>query len=220
MPLFSDPRANTALKLCPHCDAAYRRSRVGPGMRAYCERCGTELYRNADSRYQALLPVVLASLITFVVSNAFPIVAMEIQGLRTETTVWGAVRVLSMEDMLSVSMLVFVTTMLFPLIELGLLAYLLVPLRMGRVPSGFGLVIRLVRLGRPWGMIEVFMLGIVASLVKLSAMATVLPGVALWSFGCLTVLLAVVVSFDPAELWEYAERIEAGQDGMAAEPSQ
>lgn len=207
---YSDPRADTSLKLCEHCDAVFRRIRLDPGERAYCPRCGTELYRNNDRRYQALLPVVLASLIVFVCCNAFPIVTMEIQGVSTRTTAWGAVRVLAQEDMLSVSTLVFATTILVPLIELGLLAYLLVPLWLGRIPAGFGPVIRLVRLGRPWGMIEVFMLGIVASLVKLSAMATVIPGTALWAFGALTVLLAVVVSFDPADLWEHAEAIQAG----------
>ena len=84
----------------------------------------------------------------------------------------------------------------------------LLPLALGRVPPGFGVVIRAIRLGRPWGMIEVFMLGIVAALVKLSTMATVVPGVALWSFGLLTILLTVVLSYDPAELWEQAEKCQ------------
>ncbi|OVZ57266.1 paraquat-inducible membrane protein A [Pigmentiphaga sp. NML080357] len=217
MPLPSSCRADTALKLCPHCDAAYRRLALVPGERAYCQRCGTELYRNNDRRYPILLPIVLASLIVYVICNAFPIVTMEIQGVSTQTTVWGAVRALAQEDMFSVALLVLATTMLFPLLELGLLAYLLVPLSGGRVPAGFGAVVRVVRLGRPWGMIEVFMLGIVASLVKLSAMATVIPGPALWAFGVLTVLLAIVVSFDPADLWEYAESVEKADRVRMAE---
>lgn len=219
MPDYSDFHADTSLKLCEHCDAVFRRVRLDPGERAYCPRCGTELYRNNDRRYQALLPVVLASLIVFVCCNAFPIVTMEIQGVSMRTTVWGSVAVLAHEDMLSVSALVFATTILMPLLELGLLAYLLVPLWLGRVPAGFGAVIRFIRLGRPWGMIEVFMLGIVASLVKLSAMATVIPGMALWAFGALTVLLAVVVSFDPADLWEQAEALGAGYQADAERAS-
>ncbi|MDX3906699.1 MAG: paraquat-inducible protein A [Pigmentiphaga sp.] len=217
MPHPSHSGANTALKLCPHCDAVYRRTALAPGERAYCRRCGTELYRNNERRYRVLLPVVLASLIVFVLSNVFPIVTMEIQGASTQATVWEAVRVLALEEMLSVSLLVLATIILFPLLELALLIYLLVPMGLGRVPPGFGLAVRVMRLGRPWGMIEVFMLGIVAALVKLSAMAAIIPGVALWSFGVLTVLLAIVVGLDPADLWEYAERGEPAYPAAARE---
>lgn len=156
-----------------------------------------------------LLPIVLASVILFAICNAFPIVAMEIQGLRTQTTAWESVVVLAREDMLSVALLVFATTILFPAAELLMLLYLLVPLSLGRIPAHFGMVIRAIRLGRPWGMIEVFMLGIIAALVKLSTMATVIPGTALWSFGLLTILLTIVLSYDPAELWEQAEECRA-----------
>src|SRR5690606_31030443 len=124
----SDFRADTSLKLCEHCDAVFRRIRLDPGERAYCPRCGTELYRNNERRYEILLPIVLACLIVFVCCNAFPIVTMEIQGISSRTTVWGAVKVLAQENMWSVSTLVFATTILVPLVELGLLAYVLVPL--------------------------------------------------------------------------------------------
>lgn len=208
LPALTEHQADTTLVVCEHCDAVYRRSALAPKEHAYCARCGTELYRNSDHLYQALLPMVIASLIVFLICNAFPIVSMEIQGLSTQTTAWGAVVVLFREDMALVALLVLATTILFPLAELILLLYLLLPLALGHVPPGFGEVIRAIRLGRPWGMIEVFMLGIVASLVKLSTMATVVPGVAMWSFGLLTILLTVVLSYDPAELWEQAEKCQ------------
>ncbi|MBX6318541.1 paraquat-inducible protein A [Pigmentiphaga sp.] len=212
--------ANTALKLCPHCDAVYTRAALSPGERAYCRRCGAELYRNNDARFAALFPIVLAGLIVYVICNAFPIVTMEIQGVSTRATVWGAVWALAHEEMLSVAMLVLVTTMLVPLLELSLLAYLLGPLTAGRVPAGFDAIVRFIRLGRPWGMIEVFLLGVVAAMVKLSAMATLIPGPALWGFGALTVLLAIIVGFEPADFWEYAEKIElSGRAGTVEEGS-
>jgi paraquat-inducible protein A len=54
---------------------------------------------------------------------------------------------------------------------------------------------------RPWGMVEVFLLGVLVAIVKLSAMARVIPGPALWAFVGLTVLLTVLVSFNPGALW-------------------
>jgi paraquat-inducible protein A len=55
-------------------------------------------------------------------------------------------------------------------------------------------------------MIEVFMLGILVSMVKLSQMATIVPGVALWAFALLIVVLAASSAvMDPAEVWRRLE---------------
>jgi paraquat-inducible protein A len=205
----SDPRADESLVVCTHCDAVYRKVPLDRCEIAYCDRCGSELYRNADNRYRVLLPIVIACLIVFAICNAYPIVTMEIQGVTAQTTLWQAVTVLSGENMQLVALLVFATTIFFPLFEMTALLYVLVPLAMGRIPPGFGLVLRAMRIGRPWGMIEVFLLGIVAALVKLSTMAEVIPGIALWAFGVLTILLAVILPFDPKLLWDHAKRCEA-----------
>jgi paraquat-inducible protein A len=57
-------------------------------------------------------------------------------------------------------------------------------------------------------MIEVFMLGVLVSLAKLAHVAAVEPGVALWSFGALVILLAAAASsFEPHELWARVDRL-------------
>jgi len=56
---------------------------------------------------------------------------------------------------------------------------------------------------RPWSMTQVFILGVLVSLVKLAHLAHVVPGLALWSFGGLILLLtAAVCTFNPHELWD------------------
>ena len=55
---------------------------------------------------------------------------------------------------------------------------------------------------QPWGMVEVFVLGILVSLVKLAHLAIVVPGVALWSFaGVMMLMAAATATFDPRDLW-------------------
>ena len=103
-----------------------------------------------------------------------------------------------------VALLVLATTILFPLLELAVLFYLLAPRRRGPargVPAGFDWLVRGLRSVRPWGMIEVFLLGVLVAIVKLSNMAVVVPGTALWAFAALTFLLTAVLSFDPRLLW-------------------
>ena len=51
---------------------------------------------------------------------------------------------------------------------------------------------------------EVFMLGVLVSLVKLADMAEIVPGIALWSFALLIVVLAAATaSLDAREVWRH-----------------
>ena len=204
------------LIVCEECDAVHRRPVLAHAEIARCLRCGAELERDTGSRLERLLPLTVASLIMFVIANSFPIVQIELQGLTSDTTLFGAVMVLNGEGMSLVAMLVLATTILFPLMQMLVLLYLLLPfahdVHDGQRP-GVKLLLRLMQIVRPWGMVEVFLLGVLVALVKLSNMAAVVPGVALWAFGALTILLTVVVSFNPRYLWRIlvSERRNSGE---------
>ena len=203
--------------VCEGCDALYRRTPLRRREVARCERCGTELDRHPGEQRARILPLTIASLIMFAIANLFPIVEIELRGLRSQTTLAGAVIVLTAEGMSPVALLVLATTLLFPLLQLCILAWLLVPLARGLQPPGFAWLVRVMQSLRPWGMIEVFLLGVLVAVVKLSSMATVLPGPALWAFMALTVLLTAVLSFNPRAFWEMALRpaSEAGPSSAA-----
>jgi paraquat-inducible protein A len=81
--------------------------------------------------------------------------------------------------------------------------YIFMPLCRDRVPRYLANVLRLVAFLKPWGMVEVFMMGILVSAVKLLKMATIIPGVALFAFMALIfVLAAVAVTLDEHQVWE------------------
>ena len=114
-----------------------------------------------------------------------------------------------------VGVMVFCSTVLFPLVEMAALLYLLLPMRRGVVPPGFNAVLRAIQLVRPWGMIEVFMLGILVTIVKMVSLARVVPEAALFAFGALTLMIAVVLMFDPRTLWDIADDLRAGRSPAA-----
>lgn len=187
---------------CPICDALHRRPPLRRGEKARCVRCGTVVTRRHRLAPDQVLALVVAALVMFAVANAFPIVDLRIQGLHSTTTLFGAVTALWREQRPGVALLVFATTMAFPLFDLGsMLALLTAARRRGR-PAWFAPLLRFLQKVRPWGMVEVFMLGVVVSLVKLSGMAAMVPGMALWAFALLTVLMAAILSFHPHQLWD------------------
>jgi paraquat-inducible protein A len=173
---------------------------------ARCRRCGALLYRDSPDSLNRTLAFTLTAGVLFLLANLFPIIGIELQGNRNAMNLFSAVNSLWEQGMRSISATVFITTILIPALELTMLTYLLVGLKLRKVPAGVAPILRLLQGIKPWGMVEVFMLGILVSLVKLANDFIIIPGVALWSFGGLTLMLAAVAaSFNVRDVWAYVE---------------
>jgi paraquat-inducible protein A len=200
--------ATSALIACHECDLLQRVAPVRSIGKAYCWRCGALLFRRTHDSLDRTLAFTLAAAIFMIVANSSQIAVVDVQGDHTSTTLYGSVRALYNDDMRSVAALVFTTTILMPALDIVAMLYMLVPLKLGKIPAGLPGMFRLIHAVKPWGMVEVFMLGTLVSLAKLGHLAHVLPGIALWSFGALMFLLAeAAASFDAEELWARVEAI-------------
>jgi paraquat-inducible protein A len=51
------------------------------------------------------------------------------------------------------------------------------------------------------------MLGVLITIVKMVSLARVIPEAALFAFGVLTLMIAVVLTFDPRVLWDLADEM-------------
>lgn len=196
---------------CHECDLLLHEADLSAGVgRVACPRCGAELYRVGYNALERSLALTCAALVLLVVANLFPIVGLNLQGQRVETTVFGAAHQLWLDDMPIVAMLLLTTTVLMPLVELVALGWLLFPLWLGRRPRWFVPVFRAFQLAHPWAMVEVFILGVLVSLVKLSHLAEVLPGLAIGCFGALMLVLTFLASIlDQRAMWQAWELAEA-----------
>lgn len=197
---------------CHDCDALQRAIALAPRASARCWRCGSVLYRYRPHGLDRTLAYTLGAAVLFAIANAFPIVALNAEGNFTSTTLSGTAHSLYRDGIVSVAALVFVTTIVMPAIEIAALLYMLLPLKFGRAAPGAAAVYRAVMAVRPWGMVEVFMIGLLVALTKLASLATVVPGVALWSIGGLMLLLAAAAaSFDPRDFWARMAAVRAAQ---------
>jgi paraquat-inducible protein A len=190
---------------CGECDLLIRlaEARESPHYSALCPRCGALLYHHSRHSLENTLALACACLVLLVVANTFPVVGLNIQGQRIDTTVVSAALQLWREDMPAVAILVMVTTTLTPLVEISGIIWLVLPLMLGRRPPAFARVFRALQAAHPWAMVEVFILGILVALVKLSHLADVLPGPAMLCFGLLMLLLTTISAIiEPRDLWQ------------------
>jgi paraquat-inducible protein A len=198
-----------SLIACHECDLLQRQVEVPLGDSAVCSRCGAVLYTHRRDTINRTIALMIAAAVLFVIGNAFPVVSMELQGQRTNAMVWEGAWRLHQEGETLVGTLVFLTAFLFPLVQIAGTLAILLPLRLGYTPRYLAHGFRLVSEAKPWSMVEVFMLGVLVSLVKLAHMATVIPGIGMWAFFALIVTLASASStLDAHEVWKRLDIIE------------
>jgi paraquat-inducible protein A len=189
---------------CRSCDLLHRRGCLPVKGVARCIRCGTPLYRfRCGTNLDRPLAMTLAAIVLLVMANLFPFINFNMEGRAQESVLISGLLVLYGQGWLGMALLVLLTGIVCPLIQLIGMAYVLIPLRWGWVPPRMGLIYRWVRHLQPWAMIEVYMLGILVTAAKLTDSGSVMPGVGLYAFTALMfVLPAATAGLNPESIWE------------------
>jgi paraquat-inducible protein A len=162
------------------------------------------------------LALTFAAAITFLVANVFPFVTISAAGRMVRTTILGSIVQMWDQGMILVSSMVFLNAIAVPGGAILATGYVLAHSRSGRPPGHLIDVLRFLQMCKPWGMVEVFLLGLLVSIVKLGSYARVIPDVALWAIGALVLLTAALATvFEPGVIWMRidARRFSRGAGG-------
>jgi paraquat-inducible protein A len=179
---------------------------VPEGTAARCVRCGAVLYQNRPASLVRATAFSLTALILMVVVHTSPFLTMDAGGMVTTLTPVGAARTLIGLGSPVVGWSVAIFTVATPLVLAGGLIYVCGPLLAGRSAPGARHVARLMSWTEPWNMIEVFLLGVLVSLMKLGQMADLHFGVGFWAFAVLMFCMAAAAAgIDRDELWDRLE---------------
>jgi len=191
---------------CHECDLVHQRVEVPLGAAARCSRCGGALYRPKRDSINRTLALTLTGIILLLVANTHPFLGFRLGAQVRETILATGIFQLYQQDMTIIATLVLFTVVIVPAVHLAAMLYILAPLQVIRVPKHLARVFRLYQLLKPWGMMEIFMLGILVAVVKLTKMATIIPGLALFAFMSLIfVLAAMTVTLDEHLIWQSIE---------------
>lgn len=189
------------LNACRDCDTVYAAVALRRGQIARCARCHATIAHHERADVDKALAVGSACAIALLVANLTPVLGVQVAGTHTEANLWQAV--LSMQSgWMAVAALVLVFTMfLVPAVQIVSVLWLMGFAKVGRRAPGFSRVLVVLHLLRPWSMSEVFLLGSLVAVVKLSSFVPLETGPGVWALAALTVLLAVLGRFDPRSWW-------------------
>jgi paraquat-inducible protein A len=193
---------DSAILACPDCDLLQVLPEVHPGGRARCVRCGRTLATRIRNPIERPLALTLAALLVLVVANAAPLMGLSVVGREASTTIIGGAYQMWIEGQELTALIVLFCAVIAPAAYILFSLVVLLAATRPPAPRWVGEMLRWADGMQPWSMVEVMMLGILVSLVKIAELAKVEPGIGMYAVGILMLLLpAIQVSLDPDEIW-------------------
>ena len=175
---------------------------------AHCRRCGAALHRRRPESVQITWALVVSGAILYIPANLFPVFTIVSFGRGNTSTILGGVRQLLTGQDWPLAVIIFVASIVVPLIKLIGLGWLLIAVR---YPSRRYLLANtklhraIESIGR-WSATDVFVAALLSGLVMLDNLATVVPGPGVLAFGSVVFLTMVAtMTFDQRLLWDAAE---------------
>lgn len=192
---------------CPDCGLVQRLPALRSAETARCGRCGALLRGSRIGELDSAVALASMALILFVIANATPFMTFEFDGNEETAYILTGVYAFYSHGFLALAALILFASFIAPLVRMASLLYVLVPLRMGFVPWQVARVFRFTERLRTWGMLEVYLIGVLVAVVKLGQLASVFPGIGFYVLVPLVYAwTAIQGRIDPQVIWAAADR--------------
>ncbi len=159
--------------LCPDCDLVIPRVEINPGEKLCCCRCGCVLDAPVANSAEKTMALSLTGLILFVPAIFLPLLTLDILGLESSGSIYASVHSLLESGFIFTGLAVLLTSIVIPLVKLMLLFIVSAQVYMHRGNSITVSMFKLYNKLDEWGMLEVYMIGILVTIVKLFHMASI-----------------------------------------------
>ena len=203
-----DPALRHRLVSCHTCQLTVELPAGAPShVEMDCPRCGSPLHRRKPESLSRTAALLLTAAILYIPANIYPIMTLTTLGSGMPATIVEGVMELIAADMWPLALIVFVASILVPMLKLVTMGWLVIATyRRSRWRlKDRTMIYRLNELVGRWSMVDVFVITILVALVQLGAVAQVVPGVGILAFAFVVVLtMLAALTFDPRLMWDAA----------------
>lgn len=199
----------TALSLgllpCTACGLICRASAMRDA--PHCPRCDAPLAARKPDSIRRTWAYLIAALILYIPANLLPIMRTSSLTYDSADTIIGGVGVLWKAGSWDLAVIVFVASVVVPVLKIVALAALLVSIQRGstRHCAWRARLYRVLEFIGHWSMLDVFVVALLVAMVNFHSVAEVRAGPGAIAFGAVVGLTMLAsMSFDPRLIWDAA----------------
>ena len=173
-----------------------------------CPRCDSRLHDRIPRSLSRSWAFLVAAVVLYVPANLLPIMHLTTLGRTQSDTILSGVLFLLLHDMWPLALIVFVASLVVPILKILILAYLLlsVQLRSSLRPLDRTRLYRFTEFVGRWSMVDVFVVTVLVALLHLGDLASVAAGAGAVYFAAVVILTMLAANaFDPRLIWDRAE---------------
>lgn len=189
---------------CYACGAVLRFHARHDGRR--CPRCGATLHRRKPNSIVRTWALLIAAIVLYIPANLLPIMRTGSLGsVAQDDTILSGVVELWVKGSPDLSIIVFVASIVVPMVKIAILAFLLISAqrRSTWARRGRTRLYRLVEFVGHWSMLDIFVVALMTGVVRFQSFAEVTPRPGAIAFGAVVVLTMLASrSFDPRLIWD------------------
>ena len=190
------------LMLCLDCRLTVRDAQLP---RSKCPRCHARLHQRKPHSLAVTAALLSAAAVLYVPANVLPVMDTRTVFDNESDTIMSGVLVLLHSGSWPIALLVFIASIVVPLLKILALGVLLFTVWRGS-PRGSlqrSQLFRMVEFIGRWSMLDVYAISLLATLVQVQSFASIIVGWGAWAFGAVVVLtLLAARSFDERLLWD------------------
>jgi paraquat-inducible protein A len=184
---------------------------VSPVEHGQCPRCDSALHLRKPNSLHRAWALLIAAAALYIPANFMPIMEVQsIQGSQSNTILSGVISLWNMGSY-PVAIVIFAASVLIPILKMSALIWLCLAAsgKVAASPKSLSRTYYVTELLGRWSMVDVFVVAVLACLVRLGALMTITTGPAAVCFSGVVILtMFAAMSFDPRLIWDLHERPE------------
>lgn len=194
---------------CPGCDLLLKRVEAPRGMKVCCPRCNTLLYRKKVQSVSKVLAISLSGLLAYIPAIFLPLMTLSTMGMVQSGSVFDAFISFYHQKYYFVAVLLFLTSIFFPLLKLSLLLSVALQLKLRLYSRFLPFLFRTAHHLDEWGMPDVYLIALLVSIIKIGSVASIEYTIGFYSFIFLVIMTRATTSaLDPELFWSIIEEIK------------
>lgn len=187
---------------CHGCDLLLDPGDLLPGSASYCPRCGAKIHAPKADSVHRTLALALTAWLAGVPAVFLPLMTLNVLGIQGRGSIFDTSVLLYRQGYLFVSATVFLTAVCLPLVNPALLFLLALLVKVKRHPRVQAWLLRTFQFLEEWGMAEVYLIGILVTLIKVYSMASIALNLGFYCFVAAVVMnICALSALDKPYFW-------------------